>query len=592
MLFSLRSRLMLTFLILLLIPFIVLALVIPYHFSDMMEDQIETSTVQTMDQYTLYINSITTQAEEIAKQVLVNQRTQQLLNSQKRQNTTVEERLIMNNQLREFLNSISVNNSNGIGISVFFNDGTSTWVNDKQFLKSDWYRHFSEGNQRWMSTHADLYEPLAGRRVNSYLLPLFDINTLKKQGVIKVNFPTTLLENALNSIQLGKSGRIYLMDWNGQNVLQQEVLTKKSVINSSIDQMKLDSKAKGVLNISDDGEKHLVFYQKLKVNDWILIGEVPEAELYSKIDKLQQSLLLTSAILFVLTILASMWLSSNIAHPLAKLAKAMTFVEKGEFMEAKRFMPSIKSNNSEVGYVIKVFSHMIERLKHLIETEYESNIRRKNAEYKALLLQINPHFMNNTLEIIGGLAAQGRNNEVMDVSVSLGRMMRYSLESNSHLVRLSEEMSYIRHYSEIVKLRYEEYITIDIVEDPLTKDMRIIKFILQPLVENAVKYSIEGKKYAEIKIVTEKIDDVLAVTVEDNGIGMSHQVIANLMEEGQRNQIDSNEILASSGRRIGFRNVIGRLKLYYNERFWYQIDSQPGVGTKITLWIELVKGEL
>ncbi|MBD8068722.1 sensor histidine kinase [Bacillus sp. PS06] len=592
MLFSLRSRLMLTFFILVIVPIIVLSIVIPYQSTGMMEDQIKTSTLQTMDQYTLYINSITTQAEEMAKQVLVNPTTQELLSSQMGSTTKLEEKVIMNNQIKEFLSSIMVNNSNGISISIFLNDGTTTWVNNREFVTSNWFNAFSDGAQRWMDTHEDLYEPFEGRRVNSYLFPLFDINTLERKGVIKVNFPTSLLEDALNEIKLGETGRIYLLNWDGKSVLNQEVLTKQTVIESGIQQLKeKESGSKGVINITDGDDEHLVFYQRLHVKDWVLIGEVPQDELFSKINSLQKNLLYISLFLFLLTILASIGLSSNIARPLAKLAKSMRFIEKGDFSGGKQHLPLISSNQSEVGYVIKGFSHMVDRLEKLIKTEYEEKIRRKNAEYKALLLQINPHFLNNTLEVLGGLAAQGRNHEVMDVSESLGRMMRYSLQSNSDLVSLEEEIKYIHHFCEIVKLRYEDNVSITIDEDPSVRKIRIIKFILQPLVENAVKYSLEGKVYANIRISAKKSDDVLSIVVEDNGIGMSPQVVANLLEEGKTDGLVSTEVLDSTGRGIGFRNVIGRLKLYYEDRFWYTIDSQVGEGTKITLYIKLAEGE-
>ncbi len=282
-------------------------------------------------------------------------------------------------------------------------------------------------------------------------------------------------------------------------------------------------------------------------------------------------------------------LSSSIVGPLGKLAKAMRFIERGDFLGAKRFMPTIKSSNDEVGYVIKVFDHTIDQLKKVIDTEYEANIRRKDAEYKALLLQINPHFLNNTLEIISGLAAQGKNNEVMNVSIYLGKMMRYSLNTQSDVVKLSEEISYIRSYTDILKVRYEDAITIEIVEDPETRNLPIIKFILQPLVENAVKYSFIEKTTAEIFIKTEKVNNQIKIMVEDNGTGMSEEVIADLWGEETDNEALS--VLVSMGNSIGLRNVLGRLKLYYGKNFSYKITSEKNAGTKITLCINVAGGD-
>ncbi|WML51062.1 histidine kinase [Neobacillus sp. PS3-12] len=237
-----------------------------------------------------------------------------------------------------------------------------------------------------------------------------------------------------------------------------------------------------------------------------------------------------------------------------------------------------------------MFGQTIDRLKNLIENEYEANIRRKDAEYKALLLQINPHFLNNTLEIIGGLALQGKNKDVMNVSIYLGRMMRYSLNTQSDVVKLGDEINYIRSYTEILKIRYEDSLKITIEEDPLTKSLPIIKFILQPLVENAVKYSFIEKNYADIYIQTQMVGDHLSMVVEDKGIGISEEAIANLLQQDKNNEAIS--VLESKGSSIGLKNVIGRLKLYYGQRFSYHIESEKDIGTRITLYIHFERGDV
>lgn len=259
-------------------------------------------------------------------------------------------------------------------------------------------------------------------------------------------------------------------------------------------------------------------------------------------------------------------LSSNIVSPLGNLAKAMGYIERGDFTGAKQYMSKITPSKDEVGYVLKVFDHTIAKLKNLIETEYEVNLRRKDAEYKALLLQINPHFLNNTLEIIGSLALQEKNKEVVNVSVYLGKMMRYSLNTKSSVVKLAEEVNYIRSYTDILKLRYEDSLSITIEEDPDVRSFPVIKFILQPLVENAVKYSFIQKNYAWIRIRTQKVGEQVWIVVEDKGIGMSENIITNVVNQGE--QDETINVLESKGKSIGLRNVLGRLQLYYGHHFF------------------------
>ena len=591
MFFSLRNRLFIIFTLLLTVPFLVLSLIIPSWFTSVIEEQTKDYTLDMMDQYSLYIDSVTVQAEDLGKQVLVNQTTQQWLNLEKDDTgTTHAERHFIRNELRSRLSSMVLNNSNTMSVSVFLNDGTGIWVNHPFLNEVGWFKEFSENNQRWLKAHPDAYQQhyVVGY-VNSYVIPLYNIYTLEQSGVIKVNFPSTLLETALRTIKLGENGRVYLLNSQRENVLAGNVQTPQNVLDYSLEKIINGKDDKGIIETFYNGEEYLVFFQKLTVGDWVLFSEITKSELFFQIDQLQKKLLYTSAIIFILTIIASYLFSTTIVRPLGKLANAMGFLERGDFTGAKRVMPSIKSDKGEVGYLIKVFNQTVDRLNNLIKIEYESNIRRKDAEYKALLLQINPHFMNNTLEIIGGLAAQGKNKDVMNVSVYLGRMMRYSLNTHSDVVTLGEEINYIRNFTDILKVRYEEDISIEIIEDPQTKSLSIIKFIIQPLVENAVKYSFIDNGFAEIKINTEKYHDQILIKVEDNGIGMSEEVISDLVNADINNE--SNDVLASKGTSIGLKNVLGRLKLYYGKDFSFHIDSEKNKGTKITLCIK-IRGDI
>jgi two-component system, sensor histidine kinase YesM len=591
MFISLRNRLLLIFTCLLTIPFVILSLLIPNLFTSVIREQTQELTTEMMDQYLLYVDSITTQAQDLGKQVLVNQTTQEWLRAEN-QGVPNETGALMS-ELRMLLSSIMINNSNAISLSVQHTNGTGTWGNNPSLFELDWYKDFTHNNQNFVHSHLDPHQQsqeMRDREVNSYMLPLIDTNTLVSSGFIKVNFPTSLLETALNKMTIGQSGRTYLLDEYGANVLSDEIETPNEVLQQSLAQITNNEEQKGLIETAYEKENYLVFYQKLPIGNWVLISEVTESDLFSRVNHLQRILLITSFLVFFLTIIASFMFSSTITSPLEKLARAMGFIEQGDFTSAKKFMPTIKSNNDEVGYLVKVTEHTIDQLKNLIETEYETNLRRKDAEYKALLLQINPHFLNNTLEIIGSLALQGKNKEVMNVSIYLGKMLRYSLNTNSNVVLLGEEINYISSYTDILKLRYEDMISVKINEDPDTKKLPIIKFILQPLVENAVKYSFSEKAKADIFIKTEKTQDGFVIVVEDKGTGMPEEVMLDLLKEDKNEKTIS--VLESKGNSIGLRNVLGRLKLYYGQDFSYKIESERNIGTRITLQINGMGGDI
>ncbi|KAA0566598.1 HAMP domain-containing protein [Bacillus sp. CH30_1T] len=587
MFFSLRNRLFMIFTLLLTFPFLVLSILIPNWFTSIMGERTTSSTIEMMEQYSLYIDSITSQAEDLGKQVLVNPTTQEWIKSEEDdREVTDAERLLMKNQLKAELSSMMINNSKSMSVSVYLSDGTGTAGNLPPLEKTNWFDEFYKDDQRWLRSHNDLMAD----QVNSYLLPLFDINTLDLSGVIKVNFPSSLLENALSKIKLGENGRVYLLDSLGRNVLTGSVDTPEKVVKESLKTIKKEPKRSGLIEVPFEKEEYMIFYQKARVGEWVLVSEITKSELFSQINELQRNLLLTSGWIFLLTIMASYLLSSTIVKPLGKLTGAMKLVEKGEFKKAKQLIPSIKTANDEIGYVVDVFGQTANRLDTLIETEYEANIRRRDAEYKALLLQINPHFLNNTLETIGGLAAQGKNKEVIDVTIHLGRIMRYSLNTESDMVTLGEEMTYIRRFMEILKLRYEAALSVSIQEDPAASKLPIIKFVIQPLVENSVKYSFIEKTEAVLRISTKKVNDWVEIVIEDNGIGIPESIVEELKRDLGRHE--SRHVLESKGRSIGLKNVLGRLKLYYGENFTYHITSKEYQGTTIVLRIKSGEGDL
>ncbi|MFB3170302.1 histidine kinase [Neobacillus sp. 179-C4.2 HS] len=589
MFFSLRNRLLLIFTCLLTIPFVILSIIIPSFFTSVIREQTQELTIEMMDQFSLYVDSVTTQAEDLGKQVLVSQTTQEWIRLN-RQGAEKKEIDSLMNQLKQDLSSIMINNSNAMSISVILEDGTGTWGFLSLLHQTDWYLDFTQHNQAYVKSHLDPFQQsheMQQKKINSYILPLIDTNTMISAGVIKVNFPSALLETALNKITIGQNEHTYLLNQRGENILSGKIETPNSILKQSLKQITTSDDKEGLIEAAYQKEKYLVFFQKLPVGDWILVSEVTESDLFARANHLQRNLLLTSVLLFFITIVASLILSNNITSPLGKLAKAMRFIERGDFSGAKRFMPHYKSQNNEVDYLITVTKHTIDQLQNLIETEYEANLRRKDAEYKALLLQINPHFLNNTLEIIGSLALQGKNKEVMNVSVYLGKMLRYSLNTKSNIVSVGEEVNYIKSYTNILKLRYEDTIAIQMDVEPATVTIPVIKFILQPLVENAVKYSFSEKTVADIFIKTKVVGSQLCLSVADKGMGMSEELISDLLSQTD----ETLHVLESKGNSIGLRNVLGRLKLTYGDDFSYRIESTINEGTKIILLIDLKRGD-
>lgn len=583
---------MAVFSVLLLLPFATLAYILSEEAAKTIKSSIEASTSQTIEQFASHVGTLLTQVEDTGNQVVSSRTTQDWLSVHLNPDSTIQERVLSKQRLREYFSSYAVNNSSGISISAFAEDAGGVWTQDKSYKNSVWFQAFITENKRWTAAHKDVDQSdefMRVKSINSFIFPLVQLQSLRNMGFIKVNYPTTLLRNAIEKIHVGKTGKVILMTHDGHSVLDQNLSEDGDMLKKGLQQIdtRFNEDTSGIFPIDVMGETNLLFFRKLPAQNWTIIGSVPEAELYEKITHIRQTMLVVTFLLLFVAILVAFWLSAGITKPLSVMGRAMKHVERGEFHQALQVMPKVGEGHSEVNYVTAVFKQMTHRLRYLIETEFETNLRRKNAEYKALLLQINPHFYNNTLEIISGLAAMKREDLVMDATEALGKMMRYSLNLGSDLVRVAEEMAYIRDYLFILHLRHEERLQVVTEEDPAAADFLIAKFIIQPLVENAVKYSLEKDGVARITLRTKLMEDKLLISVKDNGIGMSPDLVQNLLEEFKSG--DSVAILSTEGQSIGLRNVLSRCRLNYGEQFQLELQSKLGEGTELNLILPLIR---
>ncbi|SFT24342.1 sensor histidine kinase [Paenibacillus sp. BC26] len=587
--YSLRGRLTVTFIVLLIIPFVTMVVILTGMSNSEIGHSIEESTSQTMDQYASFVNTLTNQVEDVANQVLSNEVTQQWISGQMNPNLREDRKVLLDAELRKFLSSISLNHTYISSITVFDQKGMAVGINDQAFhddsyLKSEWYTAFKSEERRWAPAHLDKYQPsyLQKESTNSLLFNLVHLSTFQNIGVLKVNVLSKEIQKPIEKIKFGETGRVYLLDMEGLPVLDQHVPEEMSGYKHVWQNILKDNHSGGKITVNSQGKQHLVLFRKLKGSDWTVIGEVPESELFEKMNRVQQTILGAAGVLLLLTIGAVFGLSGSIARPLSNLVKAMKLAERGELSEAERYASdNAPRGRTEVGYATQVFQTMARRLRFLIETEFQANMRRKDAEYKALLMQINPHFLYNTLEAIGSLSAQGRSEEVVDVTESLGQMLRFSLKTDTDLVKLQEEMRYIRHYISILRIRFGSRLDIELNVDPTLEHLSIVKFIFQPLVENAVKFSLENSHTAIVRVSVRQEGNRMVIRIADNGVGMSPELIEELYEQIANGKI--SDVLGASGRRIGLRNVLARCQLYYGPGLSMNIQSSPEQGTLITI---------
>lgn len=247
--------------------------------------------------------------------------------------------------------------------------------------------------------------------------------------------------------------------------------------------------------------------------------------------------------------------------------------------ESDRFPlnPKIEASSDEIGEIGKAVNHMALHIQELLVQTERMYEQRKNIEISLLQSQINPHFLYNTLDSIRWMAVIQKSKNIELITKALENLLRNMAKGLGDKIPLSQELSLVEDYIHIQKVRYVEIFDV-IYEIP--KELyqaKIVKFTLQPIVENAIFHGIEPTgEFGEIKITARADQDSLYITVEDNGAGMTEDELHKIEESLQTGRKDS-----LSG--MGVSNVDSRLKLIYGPGYGLTYESAPGEFTRVTI---------
>jgi two-component system sensor histidine kinase YesM len=312
--------------------------------------------------------------------------------------------------------------------------------------------------------------------------------------------------------------------------------------------------------------------------DWEIIALVSESDLLRDKVIVRDEMIRILLIVTMLVLVVSILLSKQITRNLKALTQAIELVKRGD-MNAR---PEVHTYD-EVGRLSAAFTTMMQRIRDLMNDVEEREKQKREADFKALQAQIHPHFIYNTLNTIRYLANIQQTPNIEELTVSFITLLRAITSQQSEKITVKEELDLLKHYLTIQTYRYIGNLTYTISADPVCEVSDILKFSLQPIVENALLHGI-GPKPNGGTIHVEVFQDVedLICIVHDDGVGMTEEQIQCALQEG-------NDVDGKSGMRtgVGIRNVQERIKLYYGEHYGMKIYSVPGSSTMVEIRLPL-----
>ncbi len=238
--------------------------------------------------------------------------------------------------------------------------------------------------------------------------------------------------------------------------------------------------------------------------------------------------------------------------------------------------------NIEFRTIGEAYNKMLDDIKRLIAENEKETKAKYISELKQLEMQFNPHFLYNTLATVRYLVKLDPDGAVKTV-VSLAELLRYSLSSKSSYVELGVDLQYIENYLAILETRFGSKFSFGISVSDDCHGAVIPKLIVQPVIENAVKYGFEGVASMKISVSAQKDEDFLLLTIADTGSGMDEETLSTV-----KSLLSTPE---NATNHIGLFNVQRRIKLLYGDDYGLSVESERGRGTVVRIRLPYRCGE-
>lgn len=328
-------------------------------------------------------------------------------------------------------------------------------------------------------------------------------------------------------------------------------------------------------------DHYIMAYGISENTGWRLCIAMSKKDIFRNQNELIKTLLALLLLIVLCTVFISRKCFRIITENFKRLVRGMEEVKKGKLTTQVE-----DDTQDEISILIKEFNQMMQKVNMLVRQVESKQILLKEAEIKALQQQINPHFMHNIMETIMGLASEGMDEEVITMSKCMSYMLRYNTGMES-ITRLQEEIHQVKSYIRVLEIQYEGRFEVFYDIDDSCLEFKIVKFTLQPLVENAISHGLkETAEGGMLRIRVKDEKDSISIMIYDNGTGISADYLKKLNDRLKATSEQPLQYIEQY-KSVGILNVHLRLKLFYGDAYTMEIFSKEGKGTCISLKLPL-----
>ena len=508
--------------------------------------------------------------EESSMEFMVNDDLQSWLHTLEQGDTYVYEDFVASNELKKQLLEL-VNDQQAIKFAVMLDNDynqiasamgqTPSWDDSKsEIIKSN----MTDGERyKWIAPADGLDELVVVRQMVDLSNP-----ELTAEGVLVIGIDIDVLVKEKNSNL--KEYPLKSLIMSGEEVLYTEFENEDDA-KSFMDRITGEDASKAETRFNDVRYYHTC--KELDTSGWKYAIYVERDAVFGNVERIINICVVVFIAMIFLVFYISYITTRKMVRPLSKLSKQMKKVENGVFEGVE--ITDVGGEN-EITSLAVDFNVMVKQIETLIQENYLKKMLLQESELKLLQSQINPHFLYNTLESINWMAKGGRTKEISVMVQALSKLFRSTVNNKEFVITVREELELLNNYITIQQIRFEERLEVYIDVDGEFTEYKIPKFILQPLVENSIKYALE--RYSTtcvIKIYAKKTENGMKLYIEDNGPGI---------EEAQLERIRNNKPVESKSG-IALKNIRRRMEIMYHSEDAMELVSEEGKGTTIILSI-------
>ncbi|MCP1102985.1 two-component system sensor histidine kinase YesM [Aequitasia blattaphilus] len=562
---TLRKKLILAFTSVLILASTAFLIASIWNFTDFYESKSAQFIGDLTKQTSTNMEENIRKADNITFELLKNTVVQNLLIRVNQEKVPEYELIEIRKQMINEMGTQSLFNKDVISMSIFSTSGLEFSIDTtanrevKQMFSEDEI-YEAKGSTLWKITDDSEHNICIARGI-------FGLKSQKPIGYINIIIKEAYFGEIIQNISGTYTSGVYVVD--------KEQMIVSSNNKDSLGKY-LPGKPEDEKIVIDDVESYVYTDQELE-NGWRLVVSVPVNEINK--DMLKLGIFACVIVIFAsgIAVLIVISLIKKSIKPLEQLKESMKQIGKGDFSSRVEVIA-----DDEIGQLGNTYNSMAQNIETLIEKAYMLELAKKEAEIEFLKMQINPHFLYNTLDTISWMARTQNHIEISEVAMALGDLLRSNLKQKS-MITIGEELKSVRNYVFIQEYRFGDKIQVEYEVDQGVKDYLIPNFILQPLVENSIIHGLEPKVEKGLLMVQIFIHEgQLFFRVVDDGIGMNQETISNIYYACEHE---------TSKKCIGIKNVYRRLKLYYGEEGTLRISSEVGKGSRICFSIPMDKLE-